>query len=364
MSSPVALRAHFPVLETTAYLNAGTCGPLPAAALQAGADSALAAAEEGRSTAYYERLVEARDGLRARYAERLGAAAPEDVAITSSTSEGMARVLTGLDLRSGDEIVTADDEHPGLLGPLSAARRLRGITVKVVPLRVIDQHIGRRTKLVACSHVHWATGELAPEGLANRPAGVPLLLDGAQGAGAVPVDVGTLRCDFYAAAGQKWLCGPIGLGMLWISPAWQERLMAHMPTYPHLADPSAGLDARPWPDARAHDAFATSAEALIAGRASHDVLADAGWDSVMSRAAGLASDLAGELADRGHTVAPRGHTTLVSWRSDDPAEMVERCARHRVIVRSFPGLPWVRASVGAWNDRGDIDRLLAALGQS
>ncbi len=139
--------------------------------------------------------------------------------------------------------------------------------------------------------------------------------------------------------------------------------MAHMPTYTHLSDPGAGIDARPWPDARAHDAFATSAEALVAACAAHDVLADSGWESVIDRAAGLAAELASELEERGHDVAPRGDTTLVSWRSDDPASVVERCAEHRVVVRSFPGLPWVRASVGAWNDRSDLDRLLAVLGQ-
>lgn len=355
------LRAHFPVFERVAYLNAGTCGPLAAEALQRGADSALRAAEEGRSADYYPRLGEAREELRARYGELVGAQSPHDVAVTASTSEGMARVIAGLDLRPGDEIVTADDEHPGLLGPLSAARRLRGITVKVVPLRRIAAHIGRRTKLVACSHVHWATGELAPEDLAARPADVPLLLDGAQAAGAVPVDVAALRCDFYAAAGQKWLCGPVGLGLLWISPDWQERVMVHMPTYAHLSEPSAGLEARPWPDARAHDAFATSAEAYLAGVAAHDVLADAGWADVHARAAALAADLADQLAERGHEVAPRGRSTLVSWKAEDPDAVVAACAERGVAVRSFAGLPWVRASVGAWNDQSDLKRLLAAI---
>jgi len=360
VSTASSLRAHFPVLERIAYLNAGTCGPLPAEALQAGADSALRAAEEGRSMAYYERLFETRDRLRGAYGDLLGAPAAQ-VAVTSCTSEGMARVIAGLDLRPGDEIVTADDEHPGLLGPLSAARRLRGVTVKVVPLRRIAQHVGRRTRLVACSHVHWATGEIAPAELADRPPGVPLLLDGAQGAGAIGVDVADLRCDFYAAAGQKWLCGPVGLGMLWISPAWQERLMAHMPTYMHLSDPSAGLDARPWPDARAHDAFATSAEAFAAAVAAHDVFASAGWADVHERATRLAGELADELTDRGRTVAARGDTTLVSWREDDPSAVVDACAARDVVVRAFPGLPWVRASVGAWNDRSDLDRLLEVL---
>jgi len=358
----VSLRDHFPVCESGAYLNAGTCGPLPAAALQAGADSALRAAEEGRAMAYFDRMVGARDRLRAAYAELLGAAAPGDVAVTASTSEGMARVIIGLDLRAGDEIVTADDEHPGLLGPLSAARRLRGVTVKVVPLRKIAANVGRRTKLVACSHVHWATGELAPADLADRPSGVPLLLDGAQGAGAIGVDVGALRCDFYAAAGQKWLCGPVGLGMLWISPQWQERVMVPAPTYLHLSQPSAGLDARPWPDARAHDAFATSTETYAAGLAAHDVLANAGWDAVHERAARLAADLRDALTERGRAVASQDRTTLVSWREADPAAVVEQCAQREVTVRAFPGLPYVRASVGAWNDASDLERLLQAIG--
>jgi selenocysteine lyase/cysteine desulfurase len=361
VTSASALRSHFPVLERTAYLNSGTCGPVPAEAAHAGAEEALRALEDGRAEAYYGRLIDLRDRLRAAYATLLGAASTNDVAVTASTSEGMARVLAGLDLRAGDEIVTADDEHPGLLGPLSAARRLRGVTVKVVPLQKIAQNIGRRTRLVACSHVHWATGELAPAELADRPAGVPLLLDGAQGSGAVPVDVGELRCDFYAGAGQKWMCGPVGTGMLYVSPEWHERLMVPGPTYPHLADPAAGLDARPWPDARAHDAFATSAETYASALAAHDLLAGAGWADVHARAAGLAGELAEDLTRRGREVAPRGASTLVSWREDDPAAVVARCAERHVVVRSFPGLPWVRASVGAWNDTSDLRRLLTAL---
>ena len=51
---------------------------------------------------------------------------------------------------------------------------------------------------------------------------MPVLLDGAQGVGAVPIDVATLGCAFYAGSGQKWLCGPVGSGMLWIAPALER----------------------------------------------------------------------------------------------------------------------------------------------
>ena len=60
---------------------------------------------------------------------------------------------------------------------------------------------------MATCHVSWVTGEM----LDTAAIDAPLLLDGAQGLGAVPVDVRALGCDFYAASGQKWLCGPLGI---------------------------------------------------------------------------------------------------------------------------------------------------------
>src|ERR1700712_2076007 len=109
------LRAAFPVLERTAYLNAGTCGPVPAAAQRAAVEAWRFGTEEGRSGAFYERLMPLSDALRARYASLL-AADVDDVALTSGTSDGCGRVVAGLTLEPGDEILTADDEHPGLQG--------------------------------------------------------------------------------------------------------------------------------------------------------------------------------------------------------------------------------------------------------
>ena len=86
------------------------------------------------------------------------------------------------------------------------------------------------------------TGRIAPAALAALD--VPVLLDGAQGVGAVPVDVRSLGCDAYAGAGQKWLCGPDGVGMLYVAPALRERLEVSRRGYGNLADPGAGLEAR------------------------------------------------------------------------------------------------------------------------
>ena len=351
-----ALRAQFPVLRETAYLNAGTCGPLPEAAVRAAVDAARAAAEQGRTMTRWQRYLELRPQIRAAYAARLRAA-PEDVALTTSTSDGVARVLTGLGIGAGDEIVTADSEHPALFGPLIAARA-RGATVRAVPLAGIRDAVSPATTLVACSHVDWTTGATAPD---LRGLDVPVLLDGAQGVGAIDVDVAALGCAFYAGSGQKWLCGPEGTGMLWVSPAWRERLAPPAPGYLNLAAPDQGLGAEPWPDARAYDAPGIPLEAWEAAFAAHGVLDAFGWPQVHERATGLAAALADRLRERGLTVAPRGETTLVSWEMRDAANLPARLAEQRIVVRNLPQTTYVRASVGAWNDDADLERLLAVI---
>ena len=355
---PAALRAEFPVFEQLAYMNAGTCGPVPAAAVAAMQAVLAQAAGEGRSQAYFTAALYTRRRLRAGYAELLGAAA-DDVALTTSTSEGIVRVLGALDLQPGDEVLTSDEEHPGLLGPLAAARAQRGLAVRAVPFAEIADAVRPDTKLVACSHVSWVSGRVVPD--LSGVGDVPVLLDGAQGIGAVPTDVARLGCAFYAGSGQKWLCGPIGSGMLWVSPQWSDRLPARGPTYLNLADPGAGLDAVPRADAARHDAPALSPETTAAAAAALAVLGDAGGDAVHERAATLASDLADALAEGGREVAPRDRTTLVSWKDPDPAATRALLAEAGVIIRDLPGTGLLRASVGAWNDASDIERLLSAL---
>ena len=237
----------------------------------------------------------------------------------------------------------------------------RGVEIRTAPFAELADAVGPRTRLVACSHVSWVTGAVRPEGLAELGDDVPVLLDGAQGVGAVPTDVEALGCAFYAGAGQKWLCGPVGTGMLWVAPQWRERLAPLGTTYINLADAGAGLDAVPQPDARRHDAAAISAEIVAGAVAAHDVLAACGWEAVHARATSLAATLAQRLVESGRTVAPRGSTTLVSWEDDDPAATRGRLAEAGVVVRDLPGTPYLRASVGAWNDERDLERLLEAL---
>lgn len=354
----LALRSAFPVLRRLAYLNAGTNGPVAVESSTAARAELAHEQAEGRSgMEHFLRVQALADALRAGYAERLGCP-PDDVALTTSTTDGIGRALLALDLGAGDEIVTSDEEHPGVLGPL-AAQRARGVMVRMAPFARIHEAVGPDTRVVVCSHVSWRSGRLAPVELAELD--IPLVLDGAQGVGAVPTDVAALGAGFYAAAGQKWLCGPEGTGLLYVASALRERLRPPAPGYRNLEDPAAGLDARPHADARAYDTPALSAAALAHAGAALDVLGAAGWDDVHAHAADLAERAATALADRGRTVLPRDRTTLVSWRDPDAEAAVEQLTAAGVIVRSLPGDDLVRASFGGWSTHDDLDRLLAAL---
>jgi L-cysteine/cystine lyase len=354
----VTLRDEFPVLDQIAYLNAGTDGPVSRRAAAAAAASIAAQAEAGRAgKSHFEAVMATREDLRRRAAWLMGCP-PGEVALTHSTTDGMNLVLHGLGLGRGDEVVTTDEEHPGLLAPLAALAAEAGITVKFAPFAEIANAVTPQTKLIACSHVSWVNGQLVDTD-ALAATGVPVLLDGAQGLGAIPVHPEQLGCAFYAAAGQKWLCGPDQSGFLYVHEDWIDRLGAPWPGYQSLADAQRAAEL---PLAEGATRFDLGFPAPHDGAwavASFEVLERAGWDEVLMRGPALAGRLAEQLRERGLDVAPRGTSTLVSFSVDDPEGFVERAAAAGVVIRYLPGRGIVRASVGAWSDESDLERLLA-----
>jgi L-cysteine/cystine lyase len=353
------LRAEFPIFERLAYLNAGTNGPVPRAALEAATESLRMQVEEGRGDrrvfdVALERLAE----LRARAAGLLGCDV-EELALTGSTTDGVNAVLTALELTPGDEVLTSDEEHPGVLAPLAVARERRGISVRTAPVEELPGEVGPETRLVACSHVSWITGRVV-DAPALAATGVPVLLDGAQGLGAVPTDVRALGCDFYAASGQKWLCGPNGIGYLYVRRERARELLPPWAGYPVLEDATNVLDLKLHDDARRFDLGFPAGHHVAWALAALDVFDRAGVDGMQRRAAELAARLAAMLADGGARVAPRGECTLVSWENGDPEGTVARLRDDGFVLRHLPGKPYVRASVGAWNDEAELERLVAA----
>jgi selenocysteine lyase/cysteine desulfurase len=361
-----AVRSELPVLERLAYLNAGTNGPLPrrtVAAMRASLERDL---EQGRSSGpYFEAMLERRDVLRAALA-RVMHAEPLDVALTTSTTEGCNVVLNGLRIGPGDEVVTTDSEHPGLFGGLvSSGADLRVVEVRDLPVaeagEALVEAVGERTKLIALSHVSWVTGARFPvEKLAGR--GVPVLLDGAQAAGAIPVDVGELGCDFYTVSAQKWLLGPDLTGALYVSKTRVDELRLAMPsygswnfeegyTYDVLREGAARFDPGWVPAATAQGLLESLAFAEEAGAERFE------------HAAAMADHLRHMLAGAGYELVTEAEqATLVTWKVDEDSKaVVERLADAGVVVRDLPGLGWLRASCGFWTNHDDLERLLGAL---
>ena len=360
-----AVRAELPVLARCAYLNAGTFGPLPRRSAEATAERGRRNLEEGRfGQAYFEDALGARAALRERIGALLGV---EDgtVAVTSSTTEGCNIVVSGLRLSPGDEVVTTDSEHPGLLGALKAW----GLNVRMAPVSArpaaeagaaLDAAITPRTKLIAVSHVAWSTGQILPvRELAARR--IPLLVDGAQSVGAIPVDVADLGADFYTVSGQKWLLGPDATGCLFVAPEWWERLELTFPSFLSWEYPGKPGTLEPWPDARRFESLFTAAASVDGLLASLAFAEEAGPERY-ERARATAERFREALSERFEVRTEPDQATLVSFVPSEPAAgVVTRLAGRGVVVRDLPGLGWVRVSCGFWTNEDDLQKLLGGL---
>ena len=353
-------RALFPVLERFAYLNAGSLGPLSRPTLTAMEERLRFDQEQGRGGhGWFTSVLELRARVREELARLIGAS-PTQMALTDSTTDGCNIVLSGLELGPDDEVVTTDSEHPGLLLPLHVSgARVRVAEVAARPtanaLQAILSCVTPRTRLLALSHVLWTTGQVMPLHELKRETGLPILVDGAQSVGTIPVEVGEL--DYYTVSCQKWLCGPEPLGALYVRDP--EELRVGIPS--GFAQKSLEPDGRfvPAEGAARFDSgwLATPSlaglEAALAGAPE--------WR--FERAAEMAALCRAALRERFEIVGDGEQSTLVSFiPAGDAAAQAARLYDGGVIVRDLPGTGWLRASCGWWTSGEDVDRLLSALG--
>ena len=184
-----------------------------------------------------EKATEAYEGARAKVARFLGAASPKEIVFTRGTTEAINLVASSFSqafLKAGDEILITGLEHHSNIVPWQLACERTGAKLVVVPITddgevPVDEFAKRltpRTKLAAVSHVSNALGTINAVRDFVRLAherDVPVLVDGAQAAPHLPIDVKDLGCDFYAVSAHK-MYGPTGIGALYGREEWLEKL--------------------------------------------------------------------------------------------------------------------------------------------
>lgn len=345
-------RDQFPVLERFAYLNAGTNGPLARATVEAMTgqeERDLAAGRSGKE--YFEGMLALREEVRHELAAVFGVA-DESVALTDSTTRGCAVVLAGLGLSGEDEVVTTDQEHFGLIGPLHASGAR--VVVAEADEEALLAAVTPRTRLIAVSHVLWTTGRRLDLARLRLPDGPPVLVDGAQSAGAIPVDLA--GADYYTVSAQKWLCSVDQSGALFVRDP--ERLQVALPGM--YAQQSHAPDGSfvPKDGARRFDSGWMGGPLLAGLEAALGVHPEWRYDGAAAAAARCRT-LLEPLVE---VVTPAGHSTLVAFHpSGSPTELVATLAERGVVVREIPGRNLVRASCGWWTSDDDLQRLADGL---
>jgi cysteine desulfurase / selenocysteine lyase len=175
--------------------------------------------------------------VRSAVAGMLGASGPEEIIFVRNATEAINLVAYGFGrsiLKPGDEVLITEMEHDSNVLPWQVACELSGASLQVAPvessgvldLNAFERKISDRTKMIAVTHVSNVFGTIYPAReiaeMAGR-RGIPFLVDGAQSAPHMPVNVSAIGCQFYAISAHK-MGGPTGVGVLYGSRDWLERL--------------------------------------------------------------------------------------------------------------------------------------------
>jgi len=229
------LREEFPVTKNYIYMNTGWCGPRSLQVQKSIDDLFEIEREKGVANPELIKIREnIRNSTRTKLAELLNAD-EDEIALTDNTSNGINIVAASIDWKKGDEIIISDEEHPAGIVPWFYLRDIRGIKVKVVKigndevdfLKGLKESLSDKTKLICLSHVSCMTGFRLPVKKVAEIAGnskALVLIDGAQSAGHIKVNVKELGSDIYCVPGQKWLFGPEGTGALYVKKSLLSKL--------------------------------------------------------------------------------------------------------------------------------------------
>lgn len=364
----------------TTFLNCATQGPIPRAAAAAVEDALELKKNPSRirDSDYFELP----DAYRREAAAILGCSA-EDIALTDSATHGIMLLVGGLDWQEGDEVVVAAGEFPANRFPWLSLEA-KGVKVREVAIppgergpAALEAALTDRTRVFATSWVSYSTGlrlDLGALGNLCRDREVLFAVDGSQGVGGLELDLGETRCDLLACAGYKWLLGPYGSGLAYVSPELGERLALGNVNWFAVRG------------ARDFNRLSHCRLEMAPGARRFDVNETASFFNVPAATASLrllrkvtvaaAEEHTRQLLDRVVAGLPpsfrvtseqrpahRSHLLYVAAATEEKtARAYRRLVEEKVIVAQREGS--IRVSPFLYNTTGDIDRLLNVLNAS
>ncbi|MEC9309606.1 MAG: aminotransferase class V-fold PLP-dependent enzyme [Chloroflexota bacterium] len=377
------IRQQIPVCQNLTYLNTGWSGPSPLSVVNGIKTRLDYEMEQGPMTPDVQQSgLEIREQTRVAVANLINAD-PSEVVITKNTTDGLNHVMNGLTWNDGDEIITCNLEHGSVLIPSHFQNLRHGVNITVLDfdtnepsgsiVEKIQNAITDRTRLVFLSHIQYSTGLRMPVNEIRRitkDAGVMLLLDGAQTAGHIKLDMKDIDCEFYSIPGQKWLLGPEATGALYIR---QDMIQHVSPT--QVAGKAVVPDHNPYkiqtiPDNIDKFQVTSTNVALHAGLLEAvKFVEDIGLEEIENRNLDLANSLKEGLVKINgvKVLSPMtrdNSSGLVSFTLDGwvPSEAVANIwENHRIVCRQVAFPVCIRASMHFFNTEEEVDQLLTAV---
>jgi selenocysteine lyase/cysteine desulfurase len=372
MTPGAEARSRFPIFEHTTYANSCSQGALSQDVREA--YEQYLAGWDARG-AEWEHWVERAEAARSAFARLVGAA-PAEIAVTTSVSQGVSGLVSALPLEDGrNRIVISEFEFP-TVGQIAHAQELRGADVVHVrpeadgriPLARFAEAIDERTALVCCTAISYRTGyrlDVAEVARIAHDAGALCLADSYQAAGAVPLDVRALGVDLLTAGTVKYLLASAGLAFMYVREGLHERLLPTQTGW--FADEDIFRmdisDYSPAPDARRFDSGTPPVPNIYAGLAGIGIVEQLGVAAIEEHVVTLNDGLLAGLDELGATVAtPRGereYGPLVCVASTDAPALVSALREEHIVTSERDSN--LRISLHLYNVEEDVTTLLASL---
>jgi len=359
-----AVRDDFPSLANWTYLNTATFGQLSRRSTEAVARH-FAHRDEVACWDFLTWYDDA-DRLRSKIG-RLICCGPEDIAFVPNASTALGILLTGLDWRAGDRIVTLDHEFPNNLYAPAMLGRL-GVEMIETPWERFYESVDERTRLVAISMANYNTGFAPP--LAEiaqflRQRGVLLYVDGTQSLGGLRFDASRIQPDMLAVHAYKWMLSPNGIGFMYVRPDLRERLRPNAIGWrshrdwrnvDNLHHGVPELTAT----AEKYEGGGVSSALLCAMEASIDLMLEIGPEVIEQRVLGLVAKTRDILRDLGASVEVQASPIVAArFENRDVSALARALKEKRVLVAARRG--HLRVSPHFYNNEQDLEIFKDAL---